>query len=85
MSLIAAGIRTLLYTLSGGVDYHLIIYPLCDKAGRGENIYYIKHFYQEQVRGQATLLEHQHIIDSSLTILTMISYSLHMISYIHML
>ncbi len=50
-----------------------------------ETMYYIKQFYQEQVRGQATLLEHQHIIDPSLTILTMISYSLHMISYIHML
>jgi hypothetical protein len=30
MSLVAAGIRTLLYTLSGGVGYHLIINPLYD-------------------------------------------------------
>jgi hypothetical protein len=30
-----------------------------------ETIYYIKQFYQEQVRGQATLLEYPHIIDPS--------------------
>jgi hypothetical protein len=49
-----------------------------------ETIYYIKQFYQEQVSGQATLLEHPHIIDpfsAWLMILTMMSYSLHMISY----
>jgi hypothetical protein len=28
--------------------------------GRDESIYYMKQSYQEQVRGQATLLKHQH-------------------------
>jgi hypothetical protein len=30
MSFITAGIQTLLYTLSGGVGYHVIIDQLCD-------------------------------------------------------
>jgi hypothetical protein len=34
-SVVAAGIRTLLYTLSGGVGYHLIIDPLCDTNRNG--------------------------------------------------
>ncbi len=65
MSFVAAGIRILLYTLSGGVGYHSIIDPLCVTSGMDETICYIKQFYQEQVRGQATLLEHPHIIDPS--------------------
>ena len=52
MSLVAAGIQTLLYTLSGGVGYHLIIDPLCDSKGMDETIYYIKQFFQEQVRAR---------------------------------
>ncbi len=38
------------------------------QSGTDETIYYIKQFYQEQVRpvrGQATLIEHPHIIDPS--------------------
>jgi hypothetical protein len=35
MSVVAAGIQTLLYTLSGCVGYHLIIDPLCDTRWKG--------------------------------------------------
>jgi hypothetical protein len=67
MSFINAGIQTLLYTLSGCVanlGLTLDHWKLCDK-GMDETIYYMKQSYQEQVRGQATLLEHPHIIDPS--------------------
>ncbi len=56
MSFAAAGIQILLYTLLGGVGYPLIIDPLCEQYGMDETIYCMKQFYQEQVRGQATLL-----------------------------
>ncbi len=43
----------------------MIIDAMCDIKEMDETMYYIKQFYQEQIRGQAALLKHPHIIDPS--------------------
>ena len=87
MSLVAAGIRTLLYTLSGSVGYHLIIDPLCDERGNGEDYILHQTILSRAGKGPGNPTRapaHHRPLSAWLMILTMISYSLHMISYWNM-
>ncbi len=90
MSFVAAGIRTMLsmlYTLSGSVGYHLIIDPLCDTKWNGWDYILHQTILSRAGKGQGNPTPapaHHWPLSAWLMILTMISYSLHMISYWNM-